>query len=294
MTAGIQSGHVAAAHQLAQRVIELTGGKPSLGELITVSPVASALSIRGTARWTMGSPGWRADFDEALRTIAAIPPAFRSGTLWHVYVYSLPNGVLLPTSAVVDNAAEIYAASEQYGERVTVDLAKGALGMVLIYREGPERDRGVELLEELHDRAQRERPMIAQNMPVIDLHLAREKARRGDFDGAIELARNAFDDYLQTGDFMWFGAVSAILAESLLQRGSDGDIRDARDVIATLAAVPTEPGCIVYDIWLLRLRALLARAEGDESTYRGYRNRYRTMANDLGFEGHMKWSAEMV
>ncbi|HEX3303205.1 MAG TPA: adenylate/guanylate cyclase domain-containing protein, partial [Thermomicrobiales bacterium] len=202
MTAGIQSGHVAAAHQLAQRVIELTGGKPSLGELITVSPVASALSIRGTARWTMGSPGWRADFDEALRTIAAIPPAFRSGTLWHVYVYSLPNGVLLPTSAVVDNAAEIYAASEQYGERVTVDLAKGALGMVLIYREGPERDRGVELLEELHDRAQRERPMIAQNMPVIDLHLAREKARRGDFDGAIELARNAFDDYLQTGDFM--------------------------------------------------------------------------------------------
>ncbi|HEX3284193.1 MAG TPA: hypothetical protein VHT50_05930, partial [Mycobacterium sp.] len=56
--------------------------------------------------------------------------------------------------------------------------------------------------EELHDRAQRERPMIAQNMPVIDLHLAREKARRGDFDGAIELARNAFDDYLQTGDFM--------------------------------------------------------------------------------------------
>jgi adenylate cyclase len=148
--------------------------------------------------------------------------------------------------------------------------------------------------EELHDRAQRERPMIAQNMPVIDLHLAREKARRGDFDGAIELARNAFDDYLQTGDFMWFGAVSAILAESLLQRGSDGDIRDARDVIATLAAVPTEPGCIVYDIWLLRLRALLARAEGDESTYRGYRNRYRTMANDLGFEGHMKWSAEMV
>jgi adenylate cyclase len=239
----------------------------------------------------MRLPGWQADFDRALQTIATIPPAFRSGTLWHVYVYSLPNGVLLPTSDVVDNAAEIYEASAKYGERVTVDLAKGALGMVLLYREGSERDRGAELLRELHEAARKERPMIAQNMPVIDLHLARERAR---FDGAIELARNAFDSYLQTGDFMWFGAVSAILTESLLQRGSEADVRDARDVVATLAAKPTEPGVVLYEIWLLRLRALLAQAEGDEATYRDYRDRYRQMANDLGFEGHMHWAAEML
>ncbi len=58
--------------------------------------------------------------------------------------------------------------------------------------------------------------------------------------------------------------------------------------------VSTEPGVVINEIWLLRLRALLAKAEGDEATYRDYRDRYRQMANDLGFEGHMQWAAEMV
>ena len=42
------------------------------------------------------------------------------------------------------------------------------------------------------------------------------------------------------------------------------------------------------EIWLLRLRALLARGNGDEAGYRDYRDRYRAMATSLGFEGHME------
>jgi adenylate cyclase len=47
------------------------------------------------------------------------------------------------------------------------------------------------------------------------------------------------------------------------------------------------------EIWLLRLRALLARARGDEAAYRDYRDRYRAMATSVGFEGHMKWAEAM-
>jgi adenylate cyclase len=50
---------------------------------------------------------------------------------------------------------------------------------------------------------------------------------------------------------------------------------------------------VLHEIWLLRLRALLARAEGDEASYRDYRDRYRAMATSLGFEGHMKWAEAM-
>jgi hypothetical protein len=39
------------------------------------------------------------------------------------------------------------------------------------------------------------------------------------------------------------------------------------------------------DIWLLRLRALLARAHGDETRYRENRDRYRDMARTLGCGG---------
>ena len=37
------------------------------------------------------------------------------------------------------------------------------------------------------------------------------------------------------------------------------------------------------------MRALLARAQGNEAAYRAYRDRYRALAPSLGFEGHMKW-----
>jgi hypothetical protein len=43
----------------------------------------------------------------------------------------------------------------------------------------------------------------------------------------------------------------------------------------------------------LLLRALLARALGDETGYRNYRDRYRDMARTLGFEGHIAWAEAM-
>jgi hypothetical protein len=47
------------------------------------------------------------------------------------------------------------------------------------------------------------------------------------------------------------------------------------------------------DIWLLRLRALLARAHGDAATYASLRDRYRDMAKTLGYEGHIEWAEAM-
>jgi hypothetical protein len=77
---------------------------------------------------------------------------------------------------------------------------------------------------------------------------------------------------------------------TLLDRGADGDVLEAEAAIARLAAAPTDDGVAVRDIWLLRMRALLARALGDEAAYRDDWDRYRTMATSLGFEGHMEWA----
>jgi len=46
-------------------------------------------------------------------------------------------------------------------------------------------------------------------------------------------------------------------------------------------------------IWLLRLRALLVRAGGDEAAYLDDRDRYRNMAKRLGFDGHIAWAEAM-
>ena len=49
----------------------------------------------------------------------------------------------------------------------------------------------------------------------------------------------------------------------------------------------------MYELPLLRMHALLARAHGDENGYRDSRDRYRAMATSLGFEGHIAWAEAM-
>jgi len=50
----------------------------------------------------------------------------------------------------------------------------------------------------------------------------------------------------------------------------------------------------VHELPLLRMRALLARAQGDEDAYRDFANRYRKMATDLSFDGHIAMAEAMT
>ena len=49
----------------------------------------------------------------------------------------------------------------------------------------------------------------------------------------------------------------------------------------------------IRDVMVLRLRTLLAKARKDEAAYRDLRERYRSMANSFGYEGHMAWAEAM-
>jgi hypothetical protein len=91
----------------------------------------------------------------------------------------------------------------------------------------------------------------------------------------------------------WGTPTTGVLVETLLDRAAEGDVREAEAAIDRLAAAPADDGLVIRDIWLLRLRALLARARGDEAAYRDYRDRYRAMATELDFEGHMELAEAM-
>jgi hypothetical protein len=60
-----------------------------------------------------------------------------------------------------------------------------------------------------------------------------------------------------------------------------------------LVAAPCDQDFALREIWLLRLHALLARANGDDEAYRELKERYRDMATSLGFEVHMAWAEAM-
>ena len=97
-----------------------------------------------------------------------------------------------------------------------------------------------------------------------------------------------------SGGCIWRALATTALVEALLQRRGDADLGDARAAIDRLAAVPTDPGFVLHEIFLLRLRALLARAGGDDAGYRDCRDRYRKLATELGFEGHIVLAEEMT
>jgi hypothetical protein len=125
------------------------------------------------------------------------------------------------------------------------------------------------------------------------VYTARERASRGDRDGALSLMRAAVKEMFDAGQFPNCDAAIGALVETLLDRGADGDIDEAEAAIERLAAAQGDEGLVIRDVWLLRLRALLAHAKGDDTAYRDYRDRYRAMAETLGFEGHIAWAEAM-
>ena len=68
----------------------------------------------------------------------------------------------------------------------------------------------------------------------------------------------------------FFHAVAVgALVESLLARGADADIEEADTQVQRLArAAQADSGLAVEEIWLLRSRALLAKAHGGDTAYR--------------------------
>ena len=76
--------------------------------------------------------------------------------------------------------------------------------------------------------------------------------------------RDAANKLFETGQLAFCSAASGILVETLLKRDTDANISEAEAAIERLAETVVDD-VPVRDIWLLRMRALLAHAHGDDS-----------------------------
>ena len=288
-----ETGDMADLLRLAQRVIDLAGNDPTMGNLIAGSPLALAIASRGAARCCLAIPGWKEDFALAVEMVAALDVTSRALVLHFAYFFPLVNGVLLPDAIALRETAEVLALTEQAGDDAALTLARHIRGVTLIHRRGPERETGIALLTAV-------REAIIQNrfnkavLPTVDSYFVQERTRLGDLDGAIGLARTVLAGLFDSGGCIWTALATTGLVEALLQRCSHGDVEDARAATDRLAAVPTDVGFVLHDLVLLRLRALLAHAESDDTTYRDLVNRYGAMAKSLGFEGHIEMAEAMI
>jgi class 3 adenylate cyclase len=278
----------------SHRVIDLADGDPFKGNFIFGSPLAVALLQRGTTRYWLGRPGWRDDLRHGIAMARSADPVTYAVVVGYVYLVAVPVGVLNPDDSAMREIEDALRIAERSSDDVAVAWARLALGIALVHRHtDAERDRGQTLLAEVGDALLR-RGYLLCDLPLVNVYVARERARRGDGDEAIPLMRAAIDDLFPEGQVLIWGIpATGVLVETLLDRGAEADVAEAEATIERLAAAPANEGLVIRDIWLLRLRALLARARGDDTAYADWRDRYRDMAKTLGFEGHIAWAEAM-
>jgi hypothetical protein len=212
----------------------------------------------------------------------------------YVYLVGMAYGVLTADDRALHETEDALRVAERSGDDFALRVARMTLGVALLHRKtAPEHDRGQQMLAKVMDVFLRREGALGE-LPLVNVYLARERARRGDLDGAIPLIRATADHRFLDGRLLAWGVpATGVLVETLLERGADGDAAEAEAAIERLATAATDDGLATRDILLLRLRALLARAHGDAAAYAHFRDRYRDMAGSLGFEGHIAWAEAM-
>lgn len=255
--------------------------------------MATAMTLRGTARCFLAQPGWKDDVEHALAMVREAEPQMRALIMLYSYGLLVAIGVLVFDDGSVRQTVEMLEIAERSGEDFTLAVARFVRGLALLHSDAASRVEGFDLLTQARDAVVRQQ-LTMPILPVIELECARDKARDGDLDGAIESARTLVEQEYDSGELPLRGAAVTALVESLLARGDDADIQEAQAAIDRLAAVPTEPGFVVLEVTLLGLRALLARARGDDAGYRDLAGRYRGLATSLGFDGHLAAAQAMT
>lgn len=292
IAAKYQVGEFAEVLRLADRMIAIADGDPRKGDLVISSPLAAALVVSSCVRCGYGDSGWKGvmgDAHEMLRDVeAAIVPRLRSMSMVFDRSLTVMNRILQPDQADLLETAELLHLAERFGDEFTLAGARYAHGLNLTQTSGAA-DEGLALLAAAREAALRERFTLVAAW-AIDLIRAQER----DQEGALESARVALERVISSGDRVHPPAVTAALVDLLLRRGSDVDLREAQAAVDRLAATTVEQGYVLQETWLLRLRALLARARGDEASYRDYRDRYLAVASSSGYEWHVKLATEMT
>jgi adenylate cyclase len=288
----VVTGEIQEVLRWSDIVIDLAHDDPVKGNYVLGSPLATAYATRSLARLSFALPGWRDDMERAVELARGSDPWTRAAVMFYTLGAAVACGVYTADDAACREIDDALQMAEAAGDDLAMIFTKYTRGLVLVHGNPADRDRGLELLTEVRELTLEGRFYLSE-LPMVEVYAAREQARRGDVDDAISGMRTALDLLFERGQFAWGVVASEIFVHALLDRGGGGDLAEAEAVTDRMTSAPVEMASEFFDLWLLRMRALLADARGDESAYRDYRDRYRATATSLGFEGHIQRAEAM-
>ncbi|NTY61975.1 cyclase [Mycolicibacterium sphagni] len=290
--AKIESAEYSDVLRWSQGMVDSADGDPSKGNFIFGSPLALALASRAVGRYCLGHTEWADDVRNGVVMARNADPLTYSAVVAWGYFPGIMFGALVADDRAVAEIQDALRVAERSGNNMALAFARLALGVALVHRNSvAERDQGHVLLTDVSDTFLRQQHNLGDR-PLVDVYVARESARRGDRDAALSLMVAAVEHFVSEGRLVGWGVpATGVLVETLLDRGGPGDLDRAEAAVERLAAAPTDHEFAMRQVWVLRLRALVARAYGDHIAYREYRARYRDAATSRGFEGHMVWAS---
>jgi adenylate cyclase len=288
----LEAGEVTEALRLFQRAIEVADGDSTLGNFFFESPLAWAITLRGLARCSLGHSGWRDDLRAGLAMAREVKGITQAAVTTTGYAVAVMNGALVPDSTALKHTADAVRTAERCGDDVSLAWAHIVHAIMLVRLPDGDQNAGMDLLANARQQAFQHGDLLTVTM--ADVQIAECKAHTGEIGAAIEIAKGNVGHLSECGGTMFRGPASTVLAESLLRRGTEQDLQEAQNAIEELAACPTEPGFVLNELALLRLRALLARARDNLQAYEEFAKRYRAMATSLAFEGHIATAEAMT
>ncbi len=262
----------------------------ALPDDVPANETVAAQVLRGVIELFLG------DSDEGTRDFRdGLEQAHTLGALNYAMVshYSGTVAVLGMCKAdeLVDETLQALRCAESLGDVSGIIATLWAHGSVLLRAENTSHDEAIDLLE-------RARILIEEHklhviaLTTIAADLAIDAASKGRIDQAIDSLRAAFSQHFDNGSRVFVGCTAEALIELLVDRGSVGDLTEAHRIVDRWRARPQ--GIAATDLWWLKSRALLARAQGNLDDYVDLSKTYLEFCEKLDARGRLPGAQRML
>jgi adenylate cyclase len=272
-----------AALNMADRITSLLEHLPTM-------ELALANSLRGGIECFAGnSETGRRHMRESYENARDLPPASQA-VVWTYWGVLAAVGIYKP-SEMVEDMRETLSRAESFGDLFCIIAAQWSSGVVLLRSDDSAYDEAIDLLERARAGIYKHR-LFTVALPAVAANLAIDRARNGQLDEAIDELRDCIALHSTQGFRFTSGLAGESLVELLVERGSARDLLEAHQIIENpLARHPDIPA---MDLWWLRSRALLTKAESDAAGHAELANQYLSLCEKLDARGRLDEARHMV
>ena len=272
-----------AALQVIDEIAALTHEVPAV-------EIAMARAIRGSVEICLGDYELgRRHLQESVEEGHALPPVVSAQILF----FSGAMVVLGMSHAddLVDDVHEALRRAEEFGDISGIMVAQYSYGMTLLRAEGGSPDDAIDVLQRLRTDVEKHK-VFKLAAATIDAVLEIDAARKGKLDEAIDVLRASFALHMSSGSRVFVGCPGEALVGLLIERGSTDDLAEAHRIVDQWQA--RRPGIPALDLWWLKSRALLAKAEDDSDCYADLAKGYFSLCEKLDARGRLDEARRMV